>query len=74
VATRHNRIKHLDVKYHWIHERIENGELLVGQIPTSGNVVDAMTKALPGPRFSSLCNCLGVHQCKTGVGTEGERK
>jgi hypothetical protein len=72
--TFHNRIKHLDVKYHWICEHIENGELLVGQIPTSGNVVDAMTKALPGLRFSTLRNCLGVHQCETDDGTEGECK
>jgi hypothetical protein len=70
----HNRVKHLDVKYHWIRERVENGELLVGQIPTSGNVADAMTKALPGPRFSTLRNCLGVRQCETDVGTEGECK
>jgi transposase InsO family protein len=39
----HNRVKHIDVKYHWIRERVENGEVLVGQIPTSGNVADALT-------------------------------
>jgi hypothetical protein len=56
----HNRVKHLDVKYHWIRERVENEELLVRQIPPSGNAVDILTKALPGPRFVSLRNCLGV--------------
>ena len=70
----HNQVKHLDVKYHWIHEHVENRELLLSQIPTSGNVADAMTKALPSPHFSSLRNCLGVHQCETGVSTEGECK
>ena len=58
----HNRVKHLDVKYHWIRERVESGKLLVGQIPTSGNVADVLTKALPGPQFTSLRTCLGVRQ------------
>ena len=70
----HNCVKHLDVKYHWICKRIESGELLVGQIPTSGNVADAMMKALSGLHFTVLCNCLGVCQCETGIGTEGECK
>jgi hypothetical protein len=70
----HNRVKHLNIKYHWICERIENRELLVGQIPTSGNVANAMTKALPGPHFTTLCKCLGVCQCETDIGTEGECK
>ena len=47
----HNRVKHLDVKYHWIRERVENEELVVGCIPSSGNIADVLTKALPGPHF-----------------------
>jgi hypothetical protein len=31
----HNWVKHLDVKYHWIWEHVENEEILVGQIPSS---------------------------------------
>jgi hypothetical protein len=31
----HNRVKHLDVKYHWIWEHVENEEILVRQIPSS---------------------------------------
>ena len=45
----HNQVKHLDVKYHWICERIEKEEMVVSCIPTSGNVADILTKALPGP-------------------------
>ena len=68
----HNRVKHLDVRYHWIRECVENKELVVGQIPSSDNIADVMTKALPGPRFISLRGCLGVRQCETGVRAEGE--
>jgi hypothetical protein len=70
----HNRVKHLDVKYHWIREHVENKELLVRQIPSSGNAADILTKALPGPCFVSLQNCLGVCQHRTGVCAEGECK
>jgi hypothetical protein len=68
----HNRVKHLDVKYHWIRERVENKELIVGRIPSSGNVADILTKALPIPQFTSLRGCLGVHQRRTGIRAEGE--
>jgi hypothetical protein len=68
----HNRVKHIDVKYHWIREQVENGELLVGRIPSSGNLADVLTKALPGPLFVSLRGCLGVHQRRTGIRAEGE--
>jgi hypothetical protein len=68
----HNRVKHLDMKYHWIWECVENKEILVGQIPSSGNAADVVTKALPGLRFTSLHNCLGVHQRRTVVCAEGE--
>jgi hypothetical protein len=68
----HNRVKHLDVKYHWIRERVDNGELIVGRIPSSGNIADILTKALPGPLFTSLRGCLGVHQRRTGIRAEGE--
>lgn len=67
----HNQVKHLDVKYHWIWERVENGDLIVGQIPSSGNIADILTKALPGPQFASLHGCLGVLQHQTGIHTEG---
>ena len=54
----HNQVKHLDVKYHWIHKHIENGELVVGHISTSGNVADVLIKALPGLWFVTLQGCL----------------
>lgn len=68
----HNRVKHLDVKYHWIRECVENGEIIVRRIPSSGNIADILTKALPGPLFTALRGCLGVHQRQTGIHAEGE--
>ena len=56
----HNRTKHLDVRYHWIRERVDRGELIVGQIATADNIADVFTKALPGPQFLNLRKCLGI--------------
>ena len=70
----HNRVKHLNMKYHWIQEHVENGELVVGHIPSLGNIADVLTKALPGPHFVTLWGCLGMCQHGTGVHAEGECK
>ena len=70
----HNRVKHIDVRYHWIRERVESEELVVGHIPSSGNLADVLTKALPGPHFVCMRGYLGIHQRDTGVPAEGEYK
>ena len=38
----------------------DSGEILVGQISSSANIADILTKALPGPRFCELRGYLGV--------------
>ena len=53
-------MKHLDVRYHWIRERVENGEIAVTQITTSDNIADILTKALPEPTFTKLRGYMGI--------------
>ena len=50
----HNCIKHLEVRYHWIKEQVENEELIVEQISLLSNIADVLTKALSSPHFISL--------------------
>ena len=45
----HNCMKHLNICFHCIHECVDQGEILVGQIATIDNIVDAITNTLPGP-------------------------
>jgi hypothetical protein len=56
----HNRTKHLDVRYHWIRERVENGEIVVTRVASSDNIADGFTKALPMPAFVDFRNFLGL--------------
>ena len=40
----HARKKHIDVRYHWIREKIEDRSMQVMKIPTSENLLDMLTK------------------------------
>ena len=47
----HQRTKHIDVRYHFVRERIHRGSVRVDYVPTSDNVADIFTKALPREPF-----------------------
>ena len=45
--TFHSRSKHIDVRYHWIHDVLESKKLYLEKIHTSENGSDMLTKCLP---------------------------
>jgi hypothetical protein len=50
----HKRTKHIAIRYHFIRERIESGELDLIYIPTKDQQADILTKAIPKPQFERL--------------------
>ena len=50
----HKRSKHIDIRYHWIRERIANGELKLSKIDTALNTADIFTKATSNQTFIFL--------------------
>jgi hypothetical protein len=60
-ASGHSRIKHIDVKHHWIREAVECGDIAVDYIPTDENIADLFTKALPRPQFEKLVKRMGLN-------------
>ncbi|KNZ77260.1 Copia protein [Termitomyces sp. J132] len=50
----HSHVKHVDIKYHFLHEWVASNELIVKYINTKDNVADLFMKPLPLPRFSCL--------------------
>ena len=43
----HSRAKHIDVRHHYIRERVEEGDIKVAHIPSTENLADILTKPLP---------------------------
>ena len=59
----HGRSKHIDVKYHFIRECVENGEIVVKHVCTEEQRADPLTKALASVKFEIMRNLLGVKKC-----------
>jgi hypothetical protein len=43
----HGRMKHIDIKWHWIRDSIKRGEIEAHFLPTGEMIADIFTKALP---------------------------
>uniref|UniRef100_A0ACD5W6V2 Uncharacterized protein n=1 Tax=Avena sativa TaxID=4498 RepID=A0ACD5W6V2_AVESA len=56
----HDRSKHIDVKFHFIREAMEAGEVEIIHVGTQEQLADLLTKALGRVRFIELRQKLGV--------------
>ncbi|GJU95402.1 retrovirus-related pol polyprotein from transposon TNT 1-94 [Tanacetum coccineum] len=54
------RSKHIDVRYHFIKEKVENGAVELYFVRTEYQLADIFTKALPRERFNFLVEKLGM--------------
>jgi hypothetical protein len=50
----HDRSKHIDIKFHFIRECVENGKIYVDHVSTEEQLADILTKSLGRERFSEL--------------------
>lgn len=56
----HKRTKHIDVRYHFIREKFEDGMFDLKYVETNEQLADVMTKALPGAKHRHFCVAMGV--------------
>lgn len=56
----HAKTKHVDVKYHFIREVIEDKQIQLVKVHTTENPADLLTKGLPGDSFAHCRKLLGV--------------
>jgi hypothetical protein len=61
----HSRTKHIDLRYHFIREAVEDGKIKVEYIPTAENVADIFTKPLSKPKFQEFVKMLGLRMLET---------
>lgn len=50
----HPKIKHFDVNFNFVRERVQSKELLTKYIPTTDQLADVLTKPLRAPQFSKI--------------------
>ena len=58
----HKRLKHVDIKFNFIKDLVEDGIMIVEYVPTGDQIADVMTKGLPSEKFVKLRNQLGMSQ------------
>ncbi|GJV97206.1 hypothetical protein Tco_1548783 [Tanacetum coccineum] len=58
--VQHSRAKHIDVRYHFIKEQVENGIMELYFVWTELQLADIFTKPLPRERFNFLIKKLGI--------------
>lgn len=68
----HKRTKHIDVRYHFIREKYESGEIDIVYVNSKAQLADIFTKGLPRMRFQELRSAMGmdnmnVLQCELKV-------
>nr|GFB49646.1 retrotransposon protein, putative, unclassified [Tanacetum cinerariifolium] len=62
--VQHSRTKHIDVRYHFIKEKVKKGIVELFFVGTEYQLADLFTKALPEERFKYLIRRLGM-RCLT---------
>nr|GFA35092.1 hypothetical protein [Tanacetum cinerariifolium] len=62
--VQHSHTKHIDVRYHFIKEKVEKGIVELFFVGTEYQLADLFTKALPEERFKYLVRRLGM-RCLT---------
>jgi len=65
-AEFHKRTKHIDIKYHYIRELVENNKLRIIYINTKNQLADPLTKITAGPTLSTWREKLGLEKYQPG--------
>ena len=58
----HARMKHIDVRFHFVHEINDEGDILIQKIGTADNPADMLTKPIGLLKFKHCLDLIGI--CK----------
>ncbi|KAG6578193.1 Gag-Pol polyprotein [Phytophthora cinnamomi] len=56
----HKRTKHIDIRYHFVREKVEDGQVVLEYCSTKDMLADIMTKAITSVQFEVLRHKLGI--------------
>jgi hypothetical protein len=60
----HACTKHIDIRYHFTCEAVEDSKISVTYIPAANNTADIFTKPLAKPKFCHFIELLGLQLIK----------
>jgi hypothetical protein len=58
----HERSKHIDIKHHFIREKVEDNTVTLLHVPSADNLADLLTKYLPKDTLNRLKDDIGLTQ------------
>jgi hypothetical protein len=58
----HGRSKHIEIKYHFIRERVEASQIKVKRVSTLEQKADSLTKPLAAVKLGVMVHLLGVRE------------
>ncbi|KMQ86839.1 copia protein [Lasius niger] len=67
----HKRTKHIEVRYHFIREKHEDGQIEIVYVPSSDQLADILTKALSKEPFIRLRDQLQIEDMTGKFSTGG---
>lgn len=59
----HARTKHIDVRYHFVRDVIEEGRISLAKVHTDENSADMLTKVVSGGKFQHCLDLLNILTC-----------
>ncbi|KAI0997289.1 hypothetical protein K3495_g10897 [Podosphaera aphanis] len=57
------RTKHINVKYHYLRQEVNNGAIKLVWVPTKNQLADGLTKPLFQPSHENFCRLIGLVDC-----------
>ena len=66
----HARTKHINIRYHFIRQCIEDGLINYQYLETSDMVADCLTKALPRNKHERFAQFMGLGMARSGGSIE----
>ena len=57
----HGKVKHIDIRHHYIRELLKSGTIAVEQVSSADNLADLFTKPLPHDTHHRLLGTLNIN-------------
>ena len=57
----HRKVKHIDIRHHYIQELVQSGTIILEQVSSEDNLANLFTKPLPRDHHQRLLSALAIH-------------